>query len=488
MRVYYKRYIFGLVTAAFLLFIGVIATFSPNRAVISAQGSATSTPVRTSSPSTLTPTSTPVLTLTETLTSASLSTSTAAWRDRNNSRVPLRLQRTAYASAGGGGCCDIYCLAKDQPVDAPPVWNVSEENFVSTSYSDFIDEGGLEVDFATSPLQVWACLPQSDPAAQVTLIWPDGRESTLVEKAYYEEIDQLFIQEYAFYFHSTMPNGWYHLKIEDQYGISTRRILFRINPYFDVYSGPRFGLSTANPAEREHKFHRGETLSVEYSHYPPNVFVEVGLYSETSNFREYELQSSWVIQTTEDGTFSEGLIIPANAEVGEYVLVAAEMDSLTIGRFELGGWKPDFKAGYENRYFKTAFKIVDPSISEEQELKEDEDVVSKPVETAKAFYQALNSGAASGDFIDAYELLSTERRQQRSLVELEAVYSDTQAVRLEQIELIEQSTNQATVRAVVKLTLASNGNEEEARYDVTYRLILEGDKWYMDSFESSVID
>ena len=104
---------------------------------------------------------------------------------------------------------------------------------------------------------------------------------------------------------------------------------------------------------------------------------------------------------------------------------------------------------------------------------------SDPVEVAEAYYKALDIGVKSGDFSMAYALLSSRHRQNRSLEVLKKDYSDTKAIKIENIKPVFQSEAiTSTVYVSVILTLS---NDQQQRYKGNYFLIFENHRWYMDT-------
>ncbi|MFZ4663482.1 MAG: hypothetical protein ACOYNY_41135 [Caldilineaceae bacterium] len=100
-----------------------------------------------------------------------------------------------------------------------------------------------------------------------------------------------------------------------------------------------------------------------------------------------------------------------------------------------------------------------------------------PLDVTKAYYQALNQGASTGDFYTAYNLLSQNQRARRSYDSLKSNYLDITSTQVEEIVLLDEYETAATVHVIVRLEFR---NLRISRYDVTYHLVKEDGQWRLD--------
>lgn len=400
----------------------------------------------------------------------------ASWRSRTSSRIPIRLQRTVYVGGGGGGLYD--CSSENRFKNLPPIWHIDSEYITLTTYPDNNQPSRYFL--------IWSCRHNSGESIEAKLIWPDGSQTLLSNETENTSstYSDLSIYKTHHIFDRNMPDGKYLISIRDQHGSLTRSIRFTKN----VHSGTYIILSKNNTSstDPQYIFEQGSTLNIRYSGYRGNEYVEVGLYGLNSDTERvhYMLLNSWNIQVDNLGSFQQNLQIPDDAVAGNYILAATGTQGLERKLAGSSSEPSMLKSSPSFTYFQKSFRVArrqDNSSPTPIPV-----IVLPPLETAKSFYAALDEGIKTGDFQTVYSLLSRERQAQRSYQELQSLYSDVQAVEVESIQLIESNVDQATVRAIVKLTSNDQG-PSIAYYDVLYQIVLENSLWRMDSYESTVL-
>lgn len=104
-----------------------------------------------------------------------------------------------------------------------------------------------------------------------------------------------------------------------------------------------------------------------------------------------------------------------------------------------------------------------------------------PVQTARAFYEAIDAGVLTGDYRPAYDLLSNARHAGGSFSSFEAGFVTTRAVKVELVELVSQDEENAQVHIVIIATDEIDGELSSVRYDINYQLIFEDERWRLDT-------
>jgi len=102
-----------------------------------------------------------------------------------------------------------------------------------------------------------------------------------------------------------------------------------------------------------------------------------------------------------------------------------------------------------------------------------------PVALTMAFYNALDTGAQSGDFSQAYSYLSSNRQSRQSYTEFADSFATTIGVEIKSLELLESDSDSASVNAVIIATDTIQNGMQKASYNIVYQLIKEEGIWKM---------
>lgn len=171
----------------------------------------------------------------------------------------------------------------------------------------YIDHPYYDFDLVVTPCQ-------DNDSATIILIDPNGN---IVQP----------IEPYTFDLQHDAPLGEYELIINTGDGKLSKRLQGSRSVSLRFLQAGKLSIRDATSVlELTDTAQAGHVLQVDYSDWWENRELEVGLFSNVYSGDGYGLLDSWRIMTSNDGTFSEEIIISANARGGDYYLVACDIE------------------------------------------------------------------------------------------------------------------------------------------------------------------
>lgn len=303
------------------------------------------------------------------------------WRSEASSRTPQKLQLTAMAGGvGGGGGTPELCDQIFLPGPLDNIWISSATEFEVTNLP-FQDMATLSLEYCGGSVD--------GRNIDVGISSPSGK-FTKLQLGDVDKSEPHFVYQYTFTY-SDDEEGDYILEIHDVQGTLYQEIVLqKVDYWTDRYAGARFSFYENQTGKPTKRFGLGQSIHVEYSNYSENEKAEIGLYRYNG---EYELMSSWIIETDSNGEYSEIISIPTDNAEGNYALVSISLISKDepfsfLTSPDANNFKDfgDSYAGYmvrqKNAYFYKTFTVTDKAVAAEPEDEESENSAStKPDES-----------------------------------------------------------------------------------------------------------
>ena len=104
----------------------------------------------------------------------------------------------------------------------------------------------------------------------------------------------------------------------------------------------------------------------------------------------------------------------------------------------------------------------------------------RPTGAIYAYYNAIRICLHEGDFYAAYAYLSEDFQARQPYDDFAAGFANTVDVDVEEVTLIEERADEASVEAVVIAADEIDGDQRETRYTITWQLTKEGGAWALD--------
>jgi hypothetical protein len=405
-------------------------------------------------------------------------TRSPGWAGSASSVIPVGLQGTARISPTGAisAIPEDLCgavLSRRQDIWVLSAREVFLRDGPATPIMDAFLVNGRMVEVASHRqlFYIQSCSPIENRDTTISLIAPTGDHLPFMrdEQAGVDTRTSLIFYTYTFTLDD--PAGDYTILLESAGSVIQQTVsLHHLNFLVDLYNGPRFRLYEQASGQERQQFAAGETMHIEYDRYPAEQEIEVGLYQPQG--LQYILANTWTFRSDSEGRHQETLTIPPDATPGSYTLVAGALEASPFGEFAFGQFAPNnFTTGEQRSYYYLTFNVTAPAA---------ETPAMGPVEVARAFYQAINEGVATGDFHPAYNLLSRARRAARPYASFAQGFATTREVQVEQLELLEQNNDNATIQVVLLAIDLVDGARQAVRYSIIYHLVKEGAQWRLD--------